>query len=124
MESNGEMTLKFLIDILKRTLKMQIDDKTLFYCSVVNIAIKLFEKFGVEISSFIEEILILLNAHWQGSEFRFMNTEIYQNFLRVCVLFKFKDCTIEKSYTLANQMLQIMIINQTTFRENEAQLLF
>lgn len=77
MESNGEMTLKFLIDILKRTLKMQIDDRTLFYCSVVNIAIKLFEKFGVEISSFIEEIMILLNAHWQGSEFRFMTTEIY-----------------------------------------------
>jgi len=49
MESNGEMTLKFVIDILKRTLKIQIEDKTLFYSNIVNIAIKLFEKFGVEI---------------------------------------------------------------------------
>lgn len=64
MDSNGEMTLKFVIDILKRTLKIQIEDKTLFYSNIVNIAIKLFEKFGVEICQSIEEIFILLIAHW------------------------------------------------------------
>lgn len=59
MDSNGVGTLKFLIEILKRTLKTQVDDKTLFYSNVVNISIKLFEKFGVEISGPIEEILVL-----------------------------------------------------------------
>lgn len=77
MDSNGDMTLKFVIEILKRTLKNQVEDKTLFYSNVVNISIKLFEKFGVDISAPIEEILILFIQHWYGSEFRFMNSEIY-----------------------------------------------
>ncbi|CAD8106012.1 unnamed protein product [Paramecium primaurelia] len=124
MDSNGDMTLKFLIEILKRTLKTQVEDKTLFYSNVVNISIKLFEKFGVDISGPIEEILVLFIQHWQGSEFRFMNSEIYQNFLRLCVLFKFKDCQQDKPCNLANSVLQIMNINQTTFREHETQLLF
>lgn len=77
MDSNGDMTLKFVIDILKRTLKTPVEDKTLFFSNIVNISIKLFEKFGVDISNHIEEILGLFIQHWSGSEFRFMNSEIY-----------------------------------------------
>jgi hypothetical protein len=38
----------------------------------------------------------------------------------VCVLFKLKDCQHEKPSNLANNLLQIMVVNQTTFREQEA----
>jgi hypothetical protein len=65
MESNGEMTLKFVIEILKRTFKtlistMDTEDKGFFYSNTLNICVKLFEKFGNEVESMIEEALILL----------------------------------------------------------------
>lgn len=51
MESNGEMTIKFVIELLKKTQKsmihtMEIEDKTFFYANIMNICVKLFEKFG------------------------------------------------------------------------------
>jgi hypothetical protein len=69
MESNGEMTLKFVIELLRRTQKnvnMDLDDKTFFYTNTLNICVKLFEKFGSEVETMVEEALLLLIVHWSG----------------------------------------------------------
>jgi hypothetical protein len=69
MESNGEMILKFVIELLRRTQKniipnMDLEDKTFFYS--LNVCVKLFEKFGSEVETIIEEALLLLISHWTG----------------------------------------------------------
>ena len=71
MDSSGDMTMKFVIELLKRTLtnvipNMEIEDKTFFYSNTLNICVKLFEKFGVEIELMVEEALLLLIQHWSG----------------------------------------------------------
>ena len=71
MESNGEMILKFVIELLRRTQKniiqnMDLEDKTFFYSNTLNVCVKLFEKFGSEVESIIEEALLLLISHWTG----------------------------------------------------------
>lgn len=99
---------------------IEVEDKTFFYSNTLNISVKLFEKFGSEIEFMIEEIVLLLIQHWQTSDYRFMTLEAYQNFLRLCVLMKLKECQMEPPPSVANSLLQIMIVNQTTFREAEA----
>lgn len=71
MESNGEMILKFVIELLRRTQKniiqnMDLEDKTFFYSNTLNVCVKLFEKFGSEVEGIIEEALLLLISHWTG----------------------------------------------------------
>jgi hypothetical protein len=71
MESNGEMILKFVIELLRRTQKniipnMDLEDKTFFYSNTLNVCVKLFEKFGSEVETIIEEALLLLISHWTG----------------------------------------------------------
>ncbi|KAM3134586.1 hypothetical protein pb186bvf_013228 [Paramecium bursaria] len=125
MDANADKPLEFVIEILTKTQKIQIEEKALFYNNIVNIMIKLFEKYGAEVSQKIELCLDLLIQHWQDIDYsRFMNSEIYQNFLRVCILFKIKDCIKIKPQDLACQVLEVMTVNQTSFRDIETQLLF
>ena len=50
MDANADKPLEFVIEILTKTQKMQIEEKALFYNNIVNIMIKLFEKYGAEVS--------------------------------------------------------------------------
>ena len=60
MDANADKPLEFVIEILTKTQKIQIEEKALFYNNIVNIMIKLFEKYGAEVSQKIELCLDLL----------------------------------------------------------------
>jgi hypothetical protein len=45
---------------------MELEDKTFFYANTLNICVKLFEKFGSEVETMVEEALLLLIVHWSG----------------------------------------------------------